>query len=34
MHKASLEGLQELMASGKSTHPVFWEGFGAAGEWK
>lgn len=34
VHEASLEGLRELRASGKSTHPVFWAGFVAAGDWK
>lgn len=34
VHEASLERLDERRARGKSTHPIFWAGFVAAGEWR
>jgi CHAT domain-containing protein len=34
MHQASLDALRERRAQGSSTHPFYWAGFVAAGDWR
>jgi CHAT domain-containing protein len=34
VHEASLEELEKRRSEGESTHPFFWAGFVAAGEWR
>ena len=34
VHEASLTILRERRAAGESTHPFFWAGFVAAGDWR
>jgi CHAT domain-containing protein len=34
MREASLDVLRDRRAKGQSTHPFFWAGFVAAGDWR
>jgi CHAT domain-containing protein len=34
MHQASLDVLRKLRGRGSSTHPFYWAGFVAAGDWR
>jgi CHAT domain-containing protein len=34
VHQANLGTLRQLRAKGQSTHPFYWAGFVAAGDWR